>query len=1351
MDNTNNHQKEPQDSVRNNDQNLQSQNQPRDKVPEDNISYHTKQKTEEDENKIIIDEENQKIKSESIQEAVKEKSKQILNFSNELDNILASINTTWENYREGFSNYYQSDIIPKINEYLNYPCITVLQEKIILIFKFFCKYYFSRVNCLKEVPINELTQMISIILNMNYNCFSLTPNCGEIHDYDLIDDRYFYQIFKELLPDKEVENYYGHNNKNCMYKYFVEFLFQCGYMDSFIDNVLTRDDINPFLYTHLAYYPLYILNFCEKDFLIKKNYNLRIIKYYNSKIDYFISEKSPYIKNEGELYNSAKFIVDSFSKCLFGIFNHVLDEMKQSNPEECQIYAITVFKLGEFFLKQQKINMRMAGIQLCSQLCDEYIKFFSNYENYKKEFNDIDKIYSYATNCAVLYLNKINIFNLIFGENIHEGLIQRSYPTLSFLYRNKSFTSEQIQNLWNISKIKYQSISDSIITLFGQLLPEFTNEDCNIILNIVANMKFEEVNETTLKLLENFCIGKERRELLLNILFKFSNELSFEKGLAKNIIIKSREILVKLLFNFNYKDDLIKYIKHCIFNVNHFYLVNTYSSALSEIFDQFDRFKNNDLRNIYKKYDNKIEDFGMMISYLDDNYKLFPIFMNYLVNIIKMFNFFYEITSGIVNQIDNGIFNHDQILDINNLYGHYKKYIKENINFYYNLNNENIDDENSMDIDFEVSSNSAFNSDNKQKEDIVINESEYDNYIKNTLKDFVLFFQTMISNNILPSNEEIKKSIFEKLSIFFDKMNYNNCIRNILKTIYINHIRANIHFKLSYLNFLYKVGQNTQNINPSIEWYYNLLSDLFSSQINSNNNLHLLTDENLEFLLKEHIMKTDFSILPVSAFTIVNLFSIYANQKKDNATYSPLIQKYTQIKDLKKFEGFNYIWDFCLLTKNESIYQKALNVLMNVLELTSQNIENRNYFINRIFTFIEQNKVNYKNNQGVKIAFIRNLKLISVVNGTKVTKSIFDIKNGNDSIDIIIKNFYFSSQINDNNDKKIKISKDIKVKDLKEYLINTIICSENNLKIYNQKIISNNNAIINGQNNLVDNIEEDNNNISTTSEQNVNALKSTLSSIEDLKKEVYKSNILINYKNKVLQDEYTLADYNLENDSNLVILKGSGYIEEEYKPTEEELKAGYETIRLVFGENLYFNEEVMKASIIKHKGNSEEAALYLTESENVTNLQKEIEKKKKGVEQKDDEIVCLEEDKINLLIEILSNNTDEEMSNNIWQLLSEIKYPESIIRKIIGEELESILKENNLTKLILFLKLINSLVFDDNFCKFNKIGKDQKNKWISTFIKNENIIKSIFMTLFSIHEKIPDHNKINQIINIFIN
>ena len=97
------------------------------------------------------------------------------------------------------------------------------------------------------------------------------------------------------------------------------------------------------------------------------------------------------------------------------------------------------------------------------------------------------------------------------------------------------------------------------------------------------------------------------------------------------------------------------------------------------------------------------------------------------------------------------------------------------------------------------------------------------------------------------------------------------------------------------------------------------------------------------------------------------------------------------------------------------------------------------------------------------------------------------------------------------------------------------------------------------------------------------------------------------YKNKILHDEYTLSDYNVENNSNLVILQGSGYKEEEYKPTDDELKVGYEVIRNIFGENIYFNEEIMKESIIKHRGNSEEAALYLTVPENVKTLEKELD------------------------------------------------------------------------------------------------------------------------------------------------
>ena len=1339
--------KEPQDSKPSFKSNILKNN---------NEMIEMESKQYEEKNKKI-DEKTQKIKDETL---FNEKTNQLIKFGNELDNILASIKGTWENYNQGFTEYYQKEIFPKFQEFLNYPCITQIQENIILIFKFLCKYFLSRQNFLKEIPTYEILG-ISIILfdEQSNNIFMNKPNISiEVQNYEIIGDKYFYQIFKELLPDKYIENTYGNLQRNCMYKYLIEFLFQCGFMDSYIDNILTRKDIiDPIIFMQISLYPMCVLKYCEKDFLLKKNYNIRIIKNFNEKIDFFLSNEKQYLKSEQELIKFENLFLSSFIDRLFSVFNHVLEELLKKYNIDCQNFSINFFKVNNYLIKHQKIAIKTLGIQNCGNICNIYNNFFKNINNYEKKYNNIDKIYALITKCAAYYLNKINIFDIIFGKNIHEALIQRSYSILSFLYRNKLFTNQQIQILWNLSQTKYQSISNSIITLFGQLLPEFSNEDCKSILIIVSKMNYKNVNETTLKLLENFFYGNERRQILLDILFKFSNELSYEQGLDKNIIIKSRTILVKLLFNINYCEDMINYIKKCIFNIQNFYLVNTYSSTLTQIFDEFERIKNspkNNPRDIYKKIDNKIEDFGMMISYLDKNFKLFPVYMNYLLNVIKMFKYFYFESANIISQIEIGNFNSEQLFNMDKLYNDYKSFIKQNMNFHYNLSDE-IDNGNNMEIDYDDKNNIINANENKNNTQFSINEIDYINYIKNIIKDFVIFFkETFISNNIIPSsNEELKMNIYEKLKIFFEKMNYNECVMKTLKTIFIIHQRANINFKISYLDFLFNIGNNTKDINPNIQWFYNLLSDLFTCQTNINYNLHLLSNENMEYIVNKYICKyeSDYKILPISAFIVVNLFCIYVNQKKENAIYSPLTQKYTEIKNYENFYGFDIIYKFYLLTENEEIYKQALNVLMNILELTSQNVQNRNNLINKIFNFIEQNKNNIQNNKEFKIAFIRNLKLISVVNGSKSTENIFNVKDGQNTVELTIKNFYFNSNNSSDNITKINLSKEMKIKALKEYLINKIICTENNLNYYNEQVKFNNNLELNRQNNLINQKEEPNGTISSTSNINNSNIQNYLLSIDDLKKEVYKTNIIINYKTSVLKDDYTLADYNIANNDSLIIMKGSGQSEGEYKPTEEELQAGYAAIKMVFGENFYFNEEIMKASIIKHRGNPEDAALYLTVPENVKNLEKEIAEKKKGVEQKEDEIMSLEQEKINILIGVLDNCNDEEILTNIWQLFSEVKYPESFIQKIIKEEFSNSLNESNINKMIFYLKLINSLVFDDNFCKFNKIKKEQKSNWIMSFMKNENIIKLVFTTLSEIDKKLSNNNQIYQILNIFIN
>ena len=112
--------------------------------------------------------------------------------------------------------------------------------------------------------------------------------------------------------------------------------------------------------------------------------------------------------------------------------------------------------------------------------------------------------------------------------------------------------------------------------------------------------------------------------------------------------------------------------------------------------------------------------------------------------------------------------------------------------------------------------------------------------------------------------------------------------------------------------------------------------------------------------------------------------------------------------------------------------------------------------------------------------------------------------------------------------------------------------------------------------------------------------------MDTFKKMVYGTNIIINYKNAVLKDDYTVADYHMEENAKLLILKGGGYTEEEFVPSEDLLTQGYSIIRDIFGENLYFGEDIMKASIIKHKGDLENAGIYLTDPENVKILQREL-------------------------------------------------------------------------------------------------------------------------------------------------
>ena len=107
-----------------------------------------------------------------------------------------------------------------------------------------------------------------------------------------------------------------------------------------------------------------------------------------------------------------------------------------------------------------------------------------------------------------------------------------------------------------------------------------------------------------------------------------------------------------------------------------------------------------------------IKNFSELISYLDEKYKLFPIYMNYLVKIIQLFKFFCEVSVKILNEIYIGNFDFESLFNADNLYFEYIVFIQNNMNFQYNNyeNDMNIETNNNND---NFCLETEFNSDNK--------------------------------------------------------------------------------------------------------------------------------------------------------------------------------------------------------------------------------------------------------------------------------------------------------------------------------------------------------------------------------------------------------------------------------------------------------------------------------------------------------------------------------------------------------------------------------------------------------------------------------------------------------------
>ena len=104
-----------------------------------------------------------------------------------------------------------------------------------------------------------------------------------------------------------------------------------------------------------------------------------------------------------------------------------------------------------------------------------------------KNFSDPSeflKLIKFKKEILLEWLEKIKIFEIIFGENIHEAILKKSPLILIFLYINDKLSFEKIDFIWKMTQEKHEAISASIQNIFSELI-SYLSLDHAIVINYI--------------------------------------------------------------------------------------------------------------------------------------------------------------------------------------------------------------------------------------------------------------------------------------------------------------------------------------------------------------------------------------------------------------------------------------------------------------------------------------------------------------------------------------------------------------------------------------------------------------------------------------------------------------------------------------------------------------------------------------------------------------------------------------------------------------------------------------------------------------------------------------------------
>jgi len=414
-------------------------------------------------------------------------------------------------------------------------------------------------------------------------------------------------------------------------------------------------------------------------------------------------------------------------------------------------------------------------------------------------------------------------------------------------------------------------------------------------------------------------------------------------------------------------------------------------------------------------------------------------------------------------------------------------------------------------------------------------------------------------------------------------------------------------------NFFEKYGnvlvENSIDL-EEINIFYQFLADIIKFQ---NLTKHqYFNDEILYFVFFDLILKNDLVALPLSGFVLFKQMFFLLN-----INLNVLKMRTNQIFEISDFSlllGFESLWQIYLVTNNPLVAKESLEMIVNLINSISKGDESSKssflYIFEKTFKCLGKYYDLLKNGDNVNINIDQAIRLINLLFIVNSNKQKFEKTHESEIVTIKIINNYYQ----DGNKIQLSLPISSSIREVRREVA---------------KKLTNPNAVGNP---VVD-----------------------------------ETMISLFYKGKILENErQSLRDVKFENNGNIIVSKSSGG--NYYTPIEIEdsrLIEMVSSIKAIFEE---IDDEIIKIALKKNNYNIDDTIVYLTDDNNVQSIARELaEQNSLNIQSNIPKSFTLDmftTDRLKLLLDLLNLNISQ-ISSNIWQLLSAIKYPESFINDLI--------------------------------------------------------------------------------------